>query len=411
MRHAVAVAVLRALRRVLPVLVPAVALVVVACSVPTATPVPFANSTPASGASSPIAGEGDTLPTGTPTPLPSLQGGTGRLSSPTQTPVAALAPVTALLDIPGVVEKARPAVVSIVAEVVQRDLFGRRFRDSQSGSGVIFDPKGLVLTNNHVVEGSVTVTVTLDDGRQFEGEVLGADGLTDLAVLRIQGDRFPFAALADPAGVRVGDPVIAIGNALALPGGPTVTFGVISALDRSFQVTADVQLHSLIQTDAPINPGNSGGPLLNLQGQVVGINTAVARSDPLGREIEGMGFAVGMDTVGPVAAALVKDGRVQWAWLGVALEELDPQMAAEVGVPLREGVLVAGVVRDGPASQGGVRRGDVIVSIGGREVSTRRELVRLLRFEHGVAEKVDLEVFRDERLMTLEVTLGERPGQ
>ena len=309
------------------------------------------------------------------------------------------------------VERARPAVVSVVAEVLVRDRFGRVFREPQSGSGVIFDLDGYILTNSHVVRNGSDVTVTLDDGRQFEAEVVGTDELTDLAVLKIGGEEFPSAPLAEPSTVRVGDWVIAIGNALALPGGPTVTVGIISALDRVFPVRSDLQLYGLIQTDAAINPGNSGGPLLSLDGEVVGINTAVARGDSVGRGVEGIGFAVGMDTAIPVSQQLMEKGRVQWAWLGVVLDDLEPQVAAQVGVPIRGGVLITSIAPDSPAWRGGLRRGDVVVAMGGQKVSTVRDLIRLLRHEHKVGEKVDLDVFREKGQIDLEVTLGERPAR
>jgi len=302
-------------------------------------------------------------------------------------------------------------VVSVVTEIVGRDLFGRPFRDSQTGSGVIFDPQGYILTNNHVVQNASTVTVTLDDGRQFEAEIVGADRLTDLAVLKIGGEELSALTIGDPSKVRVGDWVIAIGNALALPGGPTVTVGVVSALDRVFPVRSDLELYGLIQTDASINPGNSGGPLLNLRGEVVGISTAVARGDTAGRDVEGIGFAVGMDTAVPVSQQLIEKGQVQWAWLGVILADLDPQQAVQVGVSLREGVLITNMVREGPAWQGGVRVGDVVVSMGGKKVSTVRDLIRILRLEHRVGEEVEMKVFREKREMTFRVTLGERPAQ
>jgi S1-C subfamily serine protease len=309
------------------------------------------------------------------------------------------------------VERVRPAVVSVVSQVLTRDVFGRVFRDSQSGSGVIFDSRGYILTNNHVVENASTVTVTLDDGRQFQAKVAGADDLTDLAVLKIDGRQFPQVPLGDPSRVRVGDWVIAIGNALAFPGGPTVTVGVVSALDRAFQVRADLQLYGLIQTDASINPGNSGGPLVGLEGEVVGINTAVARGDQAGREIEGIGFAVGMETAVPVAQQLMEKGKVQWAWMGVFLDDLDPQKAAEVGVSIREGVLITELLRGGPAWDGGIRAGDVIVSMAGRKVSTVRDLIRLLRLDVHPGNQVEVMIFREKKELTLKVTMGERPAQ
>ena len=300
-------------------------------------------------------------------------------------------------------------MVSVVTEVLRLDFFGRVFSDSQSGSGIIFDPRGFIFTNNHVVEEANAIIVTLDDGRQFGAQVVGTDWLTDLAVLKIDGEDFPAAPLGDPPRVRVGDWVIAIGNALALPGGPTVTVGVVSSLDRAFRVTSDLELYGLIQTDASINPGNSGGPLLNLQGEVVGINTAVARGDTAGRAVEGIGFSVGMDTAVPVAKQLTEEGRVRWAWLGVWFRELDAQIAAQMGVPMREGVLIMNILRGGPAWEGGVRINDVIVSLGGERVSTVRDLIRLLRQGHKVGDEVEVRVFREDRMIDLMVTLGERP--
>ena len=331
---------------------------------------------------------------------------TSTLPAPTSTPLTILQ----LPNVAQVVEQTRPAVVSVVAEVLVCDFFGRVLRDSQSGSGVIFDSEGHVLTNNHVVQNATAVTVTMDDGRQFKVRVLGTDRLTDLAVLKIDGKDIPFVHLADPSSVRVGDWVIAIGNALALPGGPTVTVGVVSALDRVFPVRSDLQLYGLIQTDASINPGNSGGPLLNLRGEVVGINTAVARGDTQGRGVDGIGFASGMVTVAPVARQLIEKGRVQWAWLGVVLDDLDPQKAAELGVPIRDGALITNIVRDGPAWIGGIRAGDVVVSMAGENVATVTDLIGLIRRSE-VGQRVEIKLFRETKEITLHVTLGEMPSQ
>ena len=290
------------------------ALVAVGCSI--AEPSPTPNPTPSPASGEPFTSAAAPGPTFSTPRLASVDS-TAAARVPTSTPLPAQATASAsapptlttstvlqLPDIAGVVERVRPAVVSVVTEVLVRDFFGGVIRDSQSGSGVVFDSRGYILTNNHVVENFEAVTVTLDDARQYEAEVVGVDRLTDLAVLKIDGDSFPSVSWGDPSGLRVGDWVIAIGNALALPGGPTVTVGVISGLDRVFQVRGDPQLYGLVQTDASINPGNSGGPLLNLQGEVVGINTAVARGDRTGRDVEGVGFAVGADTAVPVAQRL-----------------------------------------------------------------------------------------------------------
>ena len=421
--------------------IPAVVFVflVVGCVTPARTPTPPPSPTPAVGVSSfPLPTHNPTpspsppppakvaatatppvpnpvpTPVPTPTSMPEPNPTPTPVATPTHTsPAPPPTPITViqLPDISWVVERVRPAVVSVVTKIPVRDFFGRIFQDFQSGSGVIFDSQGYILTNNHVVENASAVIVTLDDRRQFEAEVVGTARLTDLAVLKIDGESFSAVSLGDPSKVRVGDWVIAIGNALALPGGPTVTVGIISAMDRAFQVRADLQLYGLIQTDASINPGNSGGPLLNLQGEVVGINTAVARGDRSGREVEGIGFAVGMDTAVPVAQQLMEKGRVQWPWLGVVLDDLDPQQSAAAGVPIREGVLIANLLRNGPAWRAGIRVGDVLVSMGGEKVSTVRHLIRILRHEHKVGEVVEIKLFREKREITLEVTLGERPSQ
>ena len=304
----------------------------------------------------------------------------------------------------------RPAVVSVVVEVQTQDFFGRVFTSTQSGSGVIFDTDGFILTNNHVVQGAQSITVTLDDGRQFDALIVGTDPLTDLAVIKMDSESFPFANFGDPFKVRVGDWVVAIGNALALPGGPTVTVGVISALGRSVQVSQDVQLYGLIQTDASINPGNSGGPLLNLDGEVVGINTLVTRGDGAGTPIEGIGFAVGMDTAVPVTTDLIALDQVRWAWLGVVLDDLNPQTAAEAGLPIRGGVFIADVVQGGPDWDGGIRSGDVVVSIEGEDVPTARDLIALLRQRLKAGGEVEITVVRSGNQIVLNVTLGERPA-
>ena len=325
-------------------------------------------------------------------------------------PTRSTSAILRLPDIAGVVQEARPAVVSVLVEVLVRDIFGtlRVFEDS---SGVIFDPEGYILTNNHVITGAQKITVTLDDGRQFEAEVVGGDRFTDLAVLKIEnGEQFPSVPLGSPNNVRVGDWVIAIGNALALPGGPTVTLGIISALDRTYRVGSGVDLYGLIQTDASINPGNSGGPLINLRGEVVGISTAVARDDRTGSDVEGIGFAVGMDTAIPITGQLMEKGQVSWPYLGVELDNLDPQMAAHLNVPVWEGAVITNAVEGSPAWNAGIRQGDVVVSFGGERVPDVRELLRLLRHEHWVEDEVEIRAYRGDEEMDFRVVLESRPG-
>jgi S1-C subfamily serine protease len=309
------------------------------------------------------------------------------------------------------VEQVRPTVVSIVAEQLVRDIFGDVRRNFSSGTGVIFGPQGLVLTNNHVIQGAAKVTVTTDDGVQLEAKIVGADRLSDLAVLELPPGDYPFVPLGTNVPLRVGEWVIAIGNALALPGDLTVTVGVVSALGRSLDVSQDVTLYDLIQTDAVINPGNSGGPLLNLRGELVGINTAVLRRGGAQglTPIEGIGFAINMETASSVSQQLIELGRVRWAWMGAFLGDLIPEVAARVGLPIREGVVIREVITGGPSARAGIQPGDIILSMGGHEVTTVSQLSRLLRQEFQADQKVEVEVFRNGSTQRLQMVLGERP--
>ncbi|MDA1128473.1 MAG: trypsin-like peptidase domain-containing protein [Chloroflexi bacterium] len=325
-----------------------------------------------------------------------------------------------MLQLPNIadtVERVRPAVVSIVTEVITQNGFGQLRSSFGSGTGVIFDQSGLVLTNNHVIEGGAEATVTLDDGTQIAAEVVGADRLSDLAVLRLPGDGYSSLPLQEGEDLRAGDWVIAIGNALALPGGPTVTVGVVSALGRSIEASPGVTLYDLIQTDTSINPGNSGGPLIDLGGHLIGINTAVLRGTGQngGIAVEGIGFAINIDTAQQVAQQLVESGRVRWAYMGVDLTDLLPEVAAQVGLPIREGVVIRFVADDGPSDQAGFLAGDIVVNIGGHDVATVSDLTRLLRQEFNVGEKVQVKVYRtatgDGERKTLTLEFGERPRQ
>ena len=303
------------------------------------------------------------------------------------------------------VEDVRAAVVSVVALAEVQQGFTTDTRP-QSGSGVIIDLDGHILTNHHVIEGSDSITVTLDDGRKLDAELVGSDPLTDLALLRVDEPSLPFIPFADPSAVRVGEWVIAIGNALALPGGPSVTLGIVSALDRSFAPDQSNVLYGLVQTDATINPGNSGGPLMNLNGKIVGINTAVLR----GSSVEGIGFAVGGETAIHVSNQLIQWGKVRWPWLGVIVSELDAETAAEMAVPFSRGILIRSLVSDSPAEMGGLKADDIIVSIGGEPTEGTRDFVQLLRLKFAVDQVVDVEVWRDGQTGTYQVRLGERPA-
>lgn len=316
-----------------------------------------------------------------------------------------------LPNIADTVDEVRPAVVGIVAEFASRDFLGNLISNFSSGTGIIFAPEGLVLTNSHVIRGASVVTVTMDDGTQLKAEIVGFDRLSDLGVLRLPEDTYSFLPIENGSEtLRVGDWVIAIGNALALPGDLTVTVGVVSALKRTLDVSEDVTLYDLIQTDAVINPGNSGGPLLNLQGELVGINTTVLRQSTGGRTtIEGIGFAINTETANLVSDQLVDSRRVRWAWIGAFLGDLIPEAAAEAGIPIREGVVIRGVVNNGPSHEAGILRGDIVLSVDGNQTTTVGDLSRLLRQEFSVDQEIKVELFRDGSTLTLPLVLGERP--
>ena len=343
---------------------------------------------------------GAETPTPTPTPAPTAT----PTASPTPPPTVTAGPGPLLPQFADVVARVRPAVVSVLAEVVTRSFFGD-IVEHQSGTGVALNAQGYILTNNHVIEDARWVSVTLDDGRELDAEVVGADTLTDLAVLKVEVEGgLPGLPIGDSEALRVGDWVIAIGNALALPGGPTVTVGVVSALGRSIADETGNYLYDLIQTDATINPGNSGGPLLNLNGEVVGINTAILR----GSEVEGIGFAIPSETFVPVAAQLMESGRVRWPYMGVFLDDLGPTEAARLGLPAYSGALVAFVERGSPAYEAGLQRDDVILSMDGVPVEDAQSLIKLLRFSYNVGDEVELRLYREGEELTLTVRLEER---
>ena len=353
-----------------------------------------------------------TRETATPTPVAETGDVEGSAADSPAAPPPAVVTVLQLPNVADTVERVRPAVVSLVTEIVLRDRFGMMRRDFGSGTGVIISEDGLVVTNNHVIEGAAKVIVTMDDGSQVEAEMVGADRLSDLAVLRLPGTYDTFLPLNDDVHLRVGEWVIAIGNALALPGGPTVTVGVVSAMGRTIGGNDGTPLYDLIQTDTSINPGNSGGPLINMNGDLVGINTAVLRGGEFGRpQFEGIGFAINMETAIEVSEQLIKDGKVKWAWMGVFLADLTPDIAAQLGLPIREGVIIQDVLQGGPSDGAGIRPGDIVMSIDGKEVATVLDLMRMLRQDLEAHQEVEVQLFRDGGRDTITMVLGERPAR
>jgi serine protease Do len=266
------------------------------------------------------------------------------------------------------VEKLSGSVVSIDSVRLARDYrFGVVPLEGQA-SGVIIDSTGYIVTNNHVIDGAAKVQVTLKDGRTFLGEVVGTDPATDVALVRVDGVNLPVAKLGDSENLKAGQIVLAIGNALGLPGGPTVSMGVIGALGRPLPGT-DFVLEGFIQTDAAINPGNSGGPLADLSGSVIGINTAMI---PFA---QGVGFAIPTHTVNRVVEQILRHGRVVRPFLGISGVDMNPAMARRFNLPVDSGVLLAEVGRDTPAYEGGLRSGDIIVRVGDQEIKQMRDLL------------------------------------
>ncbi|MBM4462607.1 MAG: PDZ domain-containing protein [Chloroflexi bacterium] len=305
------------------------------------------------------------------------------------------------------VEKVAPTVVSIVTEWVDRDIFFQPVPKRGAGSGVLIDPHGYVVTNSHVVEGARNIKVTLSDGRTFNATKWVTDPWTDLAVVRIDPgtESLPFAHFLRNSleKLEVLEDVVAVGNALALSGGPTWTKGVVSNLGRSIRISDDVVLHDIIQTDAAINPGNSGGPLVNLAGQVVGINTAIAA------KAENIGFAISTDTAIPVVSSLIRRERVGAAWLGVSILTVTPALKAQYGLSVDSGALVVEVATGGPAAEAGLKSGDVIVGFGGVEIKTNGKLVEAIR-SRDPGDTVPITFWRGSEQMQVEVTLAQRPS-
>jgi S1-C subfamily serine protease len=277
-----------------------------------------------------------------------------------------------------------------------------------TGTGVVFDPRGYILTNSHVIRGGGTtaadrITVTLWDDRSFDARVIDDDPLNDLAVVKIEASGLPAARVGDSDRLVVGEPVVAIGHALALPGGPTVSTGVVSALGRSIDAPTGVTLPNLIQTDAAINPGNSGGPLLNARGDVIGINTAGATG------AHGIAFAVAINTAKPAMESVVATGRVRRPLLGVTvLGTITPAIARANGLPAERGVMVQVPDPNSPAGRAGLRDGDIVVAADGQDVRSSPELLAAIR-KHQPGDRLQLRVVRAPGAHTdLTVTLGEQ---
>ena len=296
---------------------------------------------------------------------------------------------------------------------------GQEFRRFGLGSGFIIDEQGYILTNEHVVADADKITVTLSDGREFSGEVKGKDIRSDLAVIKINAERLRAARLGDSSTVRTGQWAVALGNPFGLVGSgaavraigaePTLTVGVVSALDRQLPRVSrqDRDYSGLIQTDAAINPGNSGGPLLNLDGEVIGINVAILTSS---RGYEGIGFAIPVNKAKRVLEALIEGRKVQYGWLGIQIQDVTEDVAEYYGLSDREGVLVFQVLPESPAEQAGLRDGDIIKAFDGQPMEQGRQLIDRVSGTK-VGRRIDVGILREGRRKTLSVAIGERPAE
>ncbi len=298
----------------------------------------------------------------------------------------------------------KDSVVHITSVTLERDFFMRPIPREGTGSGFIIDENGYILTNNHVIKDASELTVTLSNGDTLAAELVGADPLTDIAVIKIEYDKkLKAVKLGDSDNLRPGQLAIAIGNPYRLDN--TITVGVISALNRTLETENNFPIHGVIQTDAAINPGNSGGPLLNSKGEVIGVNTAIY--SPIQGSV-GIGFAIPINTAKKVAADLIERGKVIRPWMGITGRTIDEETAAKLGVKEAKGVLVIDVVEGGPSEKAGLKVDDVIIELAGIEVNTMDDLIQTI-LKQEVGKTVPVKFIRNGKTMTTEVTLRERP--
>lgn len=290
------------------------------------------------------------------------------------------------------------------------ELPDRELKRMGLGSGVIIAPDGYILTNEHVIDGATEIKVKLSDGREFDAQVKGMDTRSDLAVIKINAKDLPAAKLGSSDDLQIGEWIVAIGNpfgfAIENPE-PTVTVGVVSALHRFVPALGrrDRNYDDLIQTDAAINPGNSGGPLVNLEGEVIGINTAIITTSG---GYQGLGFAIPVSKAKVIVAKLIKGEAVSYGWLGASIQNLNEDLKGYFNVKEDKGVIVVKIFKDSPAASAGLKEGDLVLDFGGKPVKATRDLVRMVSFSP-VGSIVAMKILRDGKEMTLNVKIGRSP--
>jgi serine protease Do len=326
-------------------------------------------------------------------------------STPVTTPVPTIKPTPApagTLTIPEVVSMAEPSVVAINVEITTYDIFNRPVKEEGAGSGWIISSEGYIVTNNHVVENADNVTVTLNDGRIFKAGSVKTDALTDLAVVKINASNLPALSVGDSSKLVVGDGVVAIGNALGQ--GTSATAGIVSALNVSLDTSNGQTMLGLIQTDAAINPGNSGGPLVNMQGEVIGIDSIKVAE--VG--VEGMGYAISINQALPIINALIEKGYITRPWMGIGITTVNDFVASLYGLSVNEGVLITSVVQGSPADKAGLKQGDIITAVNGQKITDTGELLNVISSSQ-IGETVKITYQRGDSQETASVTLAKSP--
>ena len=380
----------------LPTAAPAQSAIVPSATTPSATPVQRAETTRepapiATSAPPPTVG----VPPAQPPPTPLVDSG------PTPAAPISLRPGQEDVTTVEVVKLLTPAVVQVVTQVLQMSMFNQPIPGEGVGTGVILDVEGRIVTNNHVVEGAQAITVTLSNGESFSARIIGTDLSTDLAVIQINAPGLTPAKLGKSSELEVGEDLVAIGHALGLKGGPTVSKGVVSALGRSIDAENNVTLVDLIQTDASINPGNSGGALVNARAEVIGINTAIIVG---GR---GIGFAINIDDAQLVVAQLIDRGFVNRGFLGISPLNLNPGFANQMGSPVEEGVILRQVFPGTAAAGAGLQIADIIVQLGDVAITNTGELSKFL-LAHPPGDTIEVVIVRGTQTLSTTLTLGGR---
>ena len=340
------------------------------------------------------------LPTARQTPTRSIPTQTAQAQEQAEEPKSTIQIQTSEIEtaVTQAVEKVGQAVVTVVG---QADRFG----SVSSGSGVIISQDGFVLTNHHVIENAGNLSIILADGSQLSASVVGSDPFSDLAVLKMEGTAPAIASLGNSDALKPGETVIAIGSPLG-DFKNTVTVGVISATGRSLDSGSGYMLENMLQTDAAINQGNSGGPLVNLTGQVIGLNTLIVRGSGSGAVVEGLGFAVPSNTIQAVANSIIEKGYVARPYLGIRWQWINPNLAFRYGLPVEWGVFVAETLPDSPAQKAGLQQGDIITHIGDVALDNEHPYANAL-YRYAPGDSVTLTVQRGDQTIQLEVVLEE----